>query len=201
MIGAALAFPLERISRSLLASEGEVDFTRPAGEPAIVPPHSVSWQIFRNPVSMFVGGVAAVLMELGEPRVRSGVWEHSDFRVDPARRLRRTGLAAMITVYGARSQAEATAARVRSMHGGIAGTTPAGVAYRADDPELLRWVQATATWSFLAANRAHVRPVSRADRDLYFEEGREGARLYGVDDPPASEAEFMALLDAIRPRL
>jgi uncharacterized protein (DUF2236 family) len=78
-----------------------------------VPAESVSWRVFKNPLSLFIGGVAAVIMELAEPRVRTGVWEHTTFRVDPVRRLRRTGLAAMITVHGARSEAEAMIARVR----------------------------------------------------------------------------------------
>jgi len=94
--------------------------------------------------ALFIGGVAAVIMELAEPRVRTGVWEHTTFRVDPTRRLRRTGLAAMVTIYGARGKAEAMIARVRRMHDRIAGSTPAGKAYRANDPELLNWVQATA---------------------------------------------------------
>ena len=65
-------------------------------------PDSVSWRVFKNPISLFIGGVAAVIMELAGPRVRTGVWEHTTFRVDPIRRLRRTGLAAMVTIYGAR---------------------------------------------------------------------------------------------------
>jgi len=93
--------------------------------------------VFKNPLSLFIGGVAAVIMELAEPRVRTGVWEHTTFRVHPVRRLRRTGLAAMITVYAARSKAEATIARVRRMHDRIAGLTPTGKAYHANDPELL----------------------------------------------------------------
>ena len=51
---------------------------------------SVSWRVFKNPLSLFIGGVAAVIMELAEPRVRTGVWEHTTFRLDPIRRLRRT---------------------------------------------------------------------------------------------------------------
>jgi uncharacterized protein (DUF2236 family) len=201
MFRAALAFPLERISRTLLAAEPAVDFARPVGEPAVVPPDSVSWRIFSNPVSMFIGGVAAVLLELGEPRVRSGVWDHSSFRADPARRLRRTGLAAMITVYGARSRMEETAARVRAMHSAIKGVTPCGQPYRADDPELLRWVQATAAFAFLAAYDEYVRPIAAADRDAYYDEARAGAAMYGVSDPPSSEAEFQALVEEMRPRL
>lgn len=90
---------LDDASRAfLMPGNGEaVDFRHPAGEPALATPASVSWRIFKNPVSLFVGGVAAVILELAEPRVRTGVWERSGFRDDPARRVRRTGLAAMIT--------------------------------------------------------------------------------------------------------
>src|SRR5258708_12567326 len=82
------------------------DFARPPREEALVPPHSVSWRILKNPIALFVGGTAAVILELAEPGVRAGVWEHTSFRQDPLRRLRRTGLPAMITVYRARSAAE-----------------------------------------------------------------------------------------------
>jgi uncharacterized protein (DUF2236 family) len=33
--------------------------------------------VFKNPVTLFIGGVGAVLLELAEPRVRDGVWGHS----------------------------------------------------------------------------------------------------------------------------
>ena len=85
------------------SADAVVDFTRPAGEPALVAPDSVSWRVFKNPVSLFIGGVAAVILELAEPRVRTGVWEHTKFRSEPLNRMQRTGLAAMVTVYGART--------------------------------------------------------------------------------------------------
>ncbi len=201
LLAAVLAVPMERVAGKLVATEGAIDFTQPQGEPAIVGPDSMSWRVFRNPVTMFIGGVAAVLLELGEPRVRTAVWTQSSFRRDPAARLRRTGMAAMVTVYGARSQLDALTARVRGMHGRIGGTTPDGEAYRADDPELLRWVQATAAYAFMSAYRAYVRPVSRADRDLYYSEGVEGGALYGVTDVPASEAAIDAMVAAMRHRL
>ena len=62
-----------------------LDFSQPAGEAALVSPNSVSWRVFKNPLSLFIGGVTAVIMELAEPRVRTGVWEHTSFRVDPIR--------------------------------------------------------------------------------------------------------------------
>jgi uncharacterized protein (DUF2236 family) len=127
------------------------DFTRPRGEPALTAPDSVHWRVFKNPVSLYIGGVAAVILELAEPRVRTGVWEHSSFRHEPVRRMRRTGLAAMVTVYGPKSAAEAMIARVVRQHAGGCGATPAGVAYAADDPELLLWVQATTGYGFCDA--------------------------------------------------
>jgi uncharacterized protein (DUF2236 family) len=78
---------LEAATQALLDPGGQssVDFLRPAGEAALVAPDSVSWRVFKNPLSLFIGGVAAVIMELAEPRVRAGVWEHTTFRVDPIR--------------------------------------------------------------------------------------------------------------------
>jgi uncharacterized protein (DUF2236 family) len=181
--------------------QSSVDFLRPTGEAALVSPDSVSWRVFKNPLSLFIGGVTAVIMELAEPRVRAGVWEHTTFRVDPIRRLRRTGLAAMVTVYGARSTAETMIARIRRMHDRIAGTTSAGKAYRANDPELLNWVQATAAFGFLQAYHSYVRPLSEVKRDHYYAEGIPPAALYGATGAPKSEEALEALFERMASRL
>ena len=155
-----------------------VDFTQPAGEPALAPHDGVAWQVFRNPVALFVGGVTAVILELAEPRVRSGIWDHTSFRTDPLSRMERTGLAAMVTVYGARSVAEKMIAGVSRMHARVSGTTPDGVAYRADDPELLDWVHATANFGFLEAYCTFVRPaLPRRSRSLLRGRHRGSAAL------------------------
>jgi uncharacterized protein (DUF2236 family) len=200
MANRLLSLALRPIAAPLLTFEG-CNFAGPPGEPAIVPADSMSWRVFSNPLSVYIGGVAAVLLELAEPRVRSGVWDHSSFRQDPGERMRRTGAAAMVTVYAARSEFEALAARVNAIHARIAGVTPAGEPYRADDPELLLWVQATASFAFLSAYESYVRPVSADERDLFYEEARCGAPLYGVTDAPGSEAELKQLFGAMEPRL
>jgi uncharacterized protein (DUF2236 family) len=194
---------LEAAARALLQSgdRARVDFTRPRGEAALLAPDSVSWRIFKNPLCLFIGGVAAVIMELAEPRVRTGVWEHTTFRADPAGRLRATGLAAMVTIYGARSAAETMIARIRRMHDAVAGTTPAGEAYRASDPELLSWVQGTAAYGFLQAYHVYVHPLSSWERDRYYAEGRLAAGLYGAVGTPTSEAELERLFNAMAGRL
>ena len=193
---------LEADARELATARGApVDFEQPQGEPALVGPDSISWQVFRNPVALFIGGITAVLLELAEPRVRHGVWDHTTFRTDPLPRMRRTGLAAMVTVYGARGAAEAMIAGVGRMHGRVRGQTPAGAAYRADDPELLDWVQATAAFGFLEAYSAFVRPLSQADKDRYYAEGHPAAALYGATGAPGSLAELEAQFEAMRPKL
>jgi uncharacterized protein (DUF2236 family) len=191
---------LDTAAARLMGIDGS-DFREPAGEPALLPPDSISWRVFRNPVTMYVGGIAAVLLELGEPRVRHGVWNHTSFRRDPATRMRRTGLAAMITVYGARSQFEALAARVNRMHARVQGETADGRAYAASDPELLLWVQATASWAFLEAYRRYAAPLAQRERDRYYAEARPGAALYGVAAPPANEAEMTVLMARMLPQL
>jgi uncharacterized protein (DUF2236 family) len=139
-------------------------------------------------------------MELAEPRVRTGVWEHTTFRTDPIPRLRQTGLAAMVTIYGARSTAEAMIARVRRMHDRISGSTPTGKAYRANDPELLNWVQGTAAYGFLQAYHAYVRPLSDLERDRYYAEGTLAASLYGAN-AATSEAAIEMRFDAMADQL
>lgn len=189
--------------RDLMTVDGRPngDFGKPAGEAALVPPRSVSWRVFKNPVALFVGGVAAVILELAEPHVRAGVRQFTGFRTDPVTRLRRTGLAAMVTVYGARRDAEAMIARVGRMHEKVSGFTEAGDPFRAADPELLDWVQATAGFGFLEAYHHYVRPLPPAERDRYYDEGVEAAALYGATGAPRSEAELQALFRVMAPRL
>jgi len=193
---------LETISDLLKPPPGmEFDFSRPAGEPALAPSDGIAWQVFANPVVLFVGGVAAVLLELSEPSVRSGVWDHGGFRRDPGMRLRRTGFAAMMTVYGPRSAAQRMIARVVRLHDRVQGTTPAGLPYRANDPVLLDWVQATAAFGFTEAYHRYVRPLSAPEKDAAFLEGQTAARLYGALGFPRSWAAWEALLAETAPRL
>lgn len=179
----------------------EVDFTRPGGAPALIPAFGISWEIFSNPVSLFIGGVASVLLELAEPSVRTGVWEHSSFQRDPLMRLRRTGFAAMITVYAPREAAETMIAHVVRMHDKVRGTTPDGKPYFANDERLLNWVQATASYGFCEAYSQYVRPLSIAEKDAVFAEGQIAARCYGALEAPTSWAAWQSQLAAMAPAL
>jgi uncharacterized protein (DUF2236 family) len=188
---------------SLLRSRSSrrIDFSTPRGAQALTSPNSVSWRVFKNPIALFVGGTAAVILELADPAVRAGVWQHSSFRDNPFARLQRTGLAAMITIYGARTVAEAMIERVVRMHSSVQGTMPNGVLYRANDPRLLTWVHATAAYSFAAAYDRYVARLHEAEYGRLFCEGAPVARLYGADAPPQSLAEMQALFERASPRL
>lgn len=91
-----------------------IDFTEPKRAPAFHRPDSIHWRVYKNPIALGIGGICAVLLEFADPRIRSGVWDHSIYPVDPIGRSERTGQAAMVGVYGPREKAEKL----------IAGVTP-----------------------------------------------------------------------------
>ena len=194
---------LEASAQSLLTppSGPQFDFSRPQGEGALLAADSLSWRIFKNPVSLLIGGVTAVILELAEPAVRAGVWGHSTFGADPMRRLQRIGLAAMVTVYGARSIAEPMIARVARLHSKVVGVTAAGEPYAASDSRLLSWVQATATFGFGEAYSRYVRPLSREELSLLCRESLPAALLYGALEVPAAAEELRNLMDSMSARL
>jgi len=177
-----------------------VDYTVPTGEPSLVPPGSPQWRVFKNPVAIAIGGVAEVLLEFADARIRSGVWDHSVYKVDPIGRSRRTGVAAMVGVFGPRSAAQRIIGGVNRMHRKVVGETPKGESYRALDPELLDWVSATAGYGFLEAYARFVAPLSDEERARYYRDGEVVARMYGVQRPLASDADFHAMLEALMPR-
>lgn len=179
------------------------DFLTPRGEPALCAPDSVSWRVFKNPIALATGGVAAVLLEFAEPRVRDGVWQHSTFPTDPLARMRRTGMAAMATIYGAESRARELIAHVGRMHAKVSGTTSEGTPYRALDKDLLNWVQATATFGFTMGYSAFCHALTPAELDRAFAEARAPGRYYGAtgapDDMDGFDALKARLLPGMRP--
>lgn len=181
--------------------DSDVNYREPAGDPGLFGPGSMAWRVHANAVALAVGGVAAVILELAEPRVRTGVWDHSGFRSDPLRRMQRTAEATLVTTFGPTEAAEARIARVTRMHERVSGVTPEGESYSALDPALLAWVHVTAGWGFLNAYDRYVRPLKPVEKDRYCAEGARAGRAFGVTKPPQSMAEVAAVLREMRPRL
>lgn len=178
----------------------KIDYANPPGEPALLHPSSVAWRIYKNPVALGIGGVAAVLLEFADPRIRSGVWDHSTYKADPIGRSQRTGIAALVGVYGPASAARKVIGGVNRMHAQVKGTTPGGEAYRALDPELLDWVAATAGFGFLNAYDRFVKPLSDEDKLRFYREGTILGQLYGVQEAPRSPDDFLAMMERRAPR-
>ena len=178
-----------------------VDFLNPKGAPALYAPTSLSWRVYKNPVSMAIGGIAAVLLELAEPRVRSGIWDHSNFATATFARIRRTGVAALTTIYAPSETATDMIQTVRRMHDRVQGVTPNGVAYRANNPVLLDWVQATVSFGFLEAYCAFVHPFNDEERDRFYSESEPSARLFGAIGAPRSVSAMRRQLERMKPAL
>jgi uncharacterized protein (DUF2236 family) len=165
-------------------------------------PRAVAWRVHGDVTSMMVGGVAGLLLQMLHPAVLAGVWDHSNFRSDMRGRLRRTARFIAMTTYGGRAEAEATIARVRTIHDRVRGTLPDGRVYSADDPELLAWVHVTEATSFLDAWIRYAEPdMKAADEDRYFAEMAQVAAALGADPIPRSRAEARRLTQEMRPHL
>ena len=179
----------------------QIDFTQPKGAKALAPENGISWEIFANPVALYIGGITAVILELTEPSIGSGVWDHSNFKTDPFARLQRTGYAAMVTVYAPRDIAKKMIAHVVKMHDHVRGININGEEYYANDPQLLDWVQSTAVFGFTQAYSTFVRQLSTNEYDLAFQEAQASAHLYGAKNLPQSWQEWQFLLENTIPNL
>ena len=177
-----------------------VDFLNPPGEPSLVPPNSMQWRLGTNPVTNGIGAVAAVLLEFAEPKIRSGVWDHSIFKTDPARRGQRTMAVGSAATYAPASTGRRFIDNVTRMHNRVVGETPSGEAYQAMDTELLDWVAATGDYCGLEAYHRFRRPLSTEDRNRFYRDGRAISTCFGVVNPLRSDADFFAMMDRLLPR-
>lgn len=153
-------------------------------------------RIVHGDAAMFVGGLAALLLQTLHPAAMAGVARHSDYRHDPWGRLQRTADFLAATTYGPRAEAERAVATVRAIHERVRGTTEEGLAYSATDPHLLRWVHVGEVHSFLTAHRRYgTTRLDAAGYDGYVEDLAQIASALGVPAPPRS---VRALEDQLR---
>ncbi|GGY76980.1 oxygenase MpaB family protein [Streptomyces omiyaensis] len=156
-------------------------------------------RVVHGDASMYVGGLAALLLQSLHPVAMSAVWAHSGFRGDPWGRLQRTSTFLAETTFGTADDAERAVERVRAAHARVSGTTSDGVAYRASDPALLSWVHLAETACFLEAHRRYGRtPLPDDRRDGYVADMASVARRLGIPDPPVTEAGLAGALERRR---
>ena len=147
----------------------------------ILGPHSVARRINRESF-LLLGGTAALLMQIAHPLVAAGVDQHSDFRRSPLRRLVRTVNTTLAIVFGERATAEAGLKRIGRSHAPVRGQATDGRAYRARDPQLMLWVQATLVLTSVRWYEAVMGPLGDSDRDAYWAEGKFFAGELGVPE-------------------
>ena len=172
-------------------------------DPGLFGPDSVTWRVHGDP-SMALGGLRALLLQAVHPLAMAGVIQHSDFRADPWGRLLRTAEYVGVTTFGTSVEAKRAGAKVRGIHGKLAGIEPeSGLSYRVNDPELLRWVHCCEAESFLStAVRCGLR-LSRAEQDRYYAEQTRQAALVGLDptDVPGDSASMVDYFQDMRAQL
>ncbi|MEK6226275.1 MAG: oxygenase MpaB family protein [Chloroflexota bacterium] len=141
---------------------------------------------------LLLGGTAALLMQVAHPLVAAGVDQHSDFRRSPLRRLVRTVNTTLAAVYGERAIAQGALKRIGRSHAPVRGQAADGRAYRARDPELMLWVQATLVLTSMRWYEAVMGGLADAERDAYWAEGKFFAGELGVprDLFPATYADL-----------
>lgn len=173
-----------------------------AGPAGVYGADSVAWKIHRE-TAVLAGGQAALLLQVAHPLVAAGVADHSGFPREAWRRLWRTLSSGLSVVFGTEEEARAAAERVNALHGRVRGTLrekvgrfPAGTAYDAMDPALLLWVHATLVWTSLRAYESLVGTLTPDERARYYEESKEAARAFELDDVPPTLDAFDAYVEA-----
>jgi uncharacterized protein (DUF2236 family) len=182
------------------AERGERPVLRRAD--ALFAPDSEAWRVNGDVVTMMIGGVAGLLLQMLHPAVLAGVWDHSDFRADMQGRLRRTAKFIAITTYDHAEAGRAAIDKVNRIHAKLGGILPDGTPYRVSDPHLLAWAHVTEVSSFLDAWIRYAEPGMPLDRqDAYFAEMARVAEALGADPVPRGRAEAEALIQSYRPEL
>jgi uncharacterized protein (DUF2236 family) len=163
---------------------------RLASRDGYFPPESVIRRIGNSPLTPFLGGGAAVLLQVAHPLVAAGVVDHSDYRSDLWRRLVRTLRALYLITYGTKDEADLAGESVKRGHARVHGVTreplgafPVGTPYSATDPELMLWVHATLVHVSLDLYQRHVRRLASELEERYYREMTTVAQIFGT---PAS---------------
>jgi uncharacterized protein (DUF2236 family) len=142
----------------------------------------------REPRLLLAAG-RALLLQAANPLVAQGAIDHSTYSTDPYGRLERTIRWVTVVCFGTTKEAERISGRVNGLHRRVSGTlpdanatsrVPAGTAYTAGDPALLRWVHASFVDTMLVAHDALVGGLDTDDRDAFVREWDAVAELMGL---------------------
>jgi uncharacterized protein (DUF2236 family) len=143
-------------------------------------PTSMVWRVHRDR-SFPLAAIRSLMVQALHPLAMAGVAQHSSWQHDPFGRLAATGGYVLTVTYGDTAAVESAAARVRAVHTHVRGTDPVtGLAYRAEDPDLLLWVHAGMVDSIAHIVQRYGRTLDPADADRYVAEMARFAEIIGV---------------------
>lgn len=180
----------------------------PAPDPVLgfYGPGTQMWRINREAV-LLGAAPAALLLQIAHPLVAEGVAQHSHFEDDPFARLRNTLTTTMDLVFGDGPTAERALRKLNGVHATVRGDVTdaeathatAATAYRAMDPTLLLWVQATLFVTSVRAYERWVGPLTNDDKEAFWQEARRVGPRMGIpfDRSPADWPALMAWWDSM----
>lgn len=147
---------------------------------------SVARRVTAEP-ALLLGAGRALLMQLAHPAVAQGVWDHSDFRRSPFRRLQGTLEAMNAVVFGSEELAGRVGEGAHRVHEFIVGPS-----YRANDPQNLLWVHATLIDSALLSYTTFVGPLTDDEREDFYQDMTRVAGVFGCprEAQPNTYADF-----------
>jgi uncharacterized protein (DUF2236 family) len=148
---------------------------------------------------LIASGGTASLLQTAHPKIAQGVYDHSHVAADPLGRLRRTLQWSYAVIFGTREEAERLSVLVGKMHDKVTGP-----GYRAADPDLQVWVQATLFAVAVDAYQAVFRREFTLDElEAYYRQTKVFATILGCpeDLPPATYADFRDYYSSMLGRL
>ena len=157
-------------------------------DPGLFGPDSVTWRVMREPL-LILGAGRALLMQAANPLVAQGAIDHSGYATDPYGRLERTVEWVTLVSFGTTAEARRASRQVTALHRRVTGAlpaahatarVPAGTAYTASEPSLLRWVHASFVETMLTTHDALVGGLDGWERDEFVSEWDAVAALMGV---------------------
>jgi uncharacterized protein (DUF2236 family) len=149
-------------------------------------PTSISWKVNRES-ALFLAAGRAALLQLAHPWVAAAISEHSTTLADPIGRFHQTFRVMFTMVFGSIEQALAASRQLHRRHSSIRGKLPdavggfaQGSSYEANEIAALRWVYATLVDSALVAYELVLPPLTKEEREQYYEESKTMAALFSI---------------------
>ena len=134
----------------------------PAGDPGLIGPDSMSWEINADLAAVSQAGLPAIVLEILHPSVVAGVQDLSNYRRGSvSARPRHPRLRADHDVRQYRGGDRRSSNTSSTCTPSSTGPVPTACAYRALDPELIAWVHTCIPWMIMRAYEHTNRPLTR----------------------------------------